>query len=66
MFVVGYLQPIHRGERIPVVLAKDLLGKYFNPEHENQTSADVKISGKTLPYSVVGEFKGSELLDIKI
>ncbi len=52
-------------EKISVILAKDLLGKYFNPEHENQTSADIKISGKTLPHSVVGEFKGSELLDIK-
>jgi isoleucyl-tRNA synthetase len=52
-------------ERISVILAKDLLGKYFNPEHENQTSADIKISVKTLPYSVVGVFKGSELLDVK-
>jgi len=52
-------------EKVSIVLAKDLLSKYFNPEYENQTSADVKISGKTLPYSVVGEFKGSELLDIK-
>lgn len=52
-------------EKISVILAKDLLSKYFNPEHENQTSADIKISGKTLPHSIVGEFKGSELLDIK-
>ena len=52
-------------ERISVILAKDLLSKYFNPEHENQTSADIKISVKTLPYSVVGVFKGSELLDVK-
>ncbi len=52
-------------DRISVILAKDLLGKYFNPEHENQTSADIKISGKTLPYTIKEEFKGADLLDIQ-
>ena len=56
---------VYTEERISVVLAKDLLGKYFNPEFENQTSADVKISLKTLPYTIKGEFKGADLLDIR-
>ncbi len=46
---------------IYVVLAKALLHKYFKAEQENTDFADYKNDGKNLPYTIVSEFKGSQI-----
>ncbi|MGB3007540.1 MAG: isoleucine--tRNA ligase [Chitinophagaceae bacterium] len=46
---------------VNVVLAKPLLGKYFKPENENADLAAYSNDGKNIPYTVLSEFKGSEI-----
>ncbi len=46
---------------VTVVLAKDLLGSYFNPKAEGLALDDYKAGDKLIPYQKVGEFKGPEL-----
>lgn len=48
-------------EPITVVLAKDLLGKWFNPKNADLSLDDYKNDGKNIPYKIVDEFKGSQL-----
>jgi len=52
-------------QRIIVILAKDLLHKYFPKENENLNFDDVDIAKKKIPYQVIAEFKGIKLLDIR-
>ncbi|HMZ94446.1 MAG TPA: isoleucine--tRNA ligase [Chitinophagales bacterium] len=47
-----------------VILAKNLLGKYFSPENENANFSNYQNDGKNLPYSIVNEVKGSDLAGI--
>ena len=46
---------------VNVILAKTLLGKYFNPENENVDFATYRNDGKNIPYKIVLEFKGKEM-----
>lgn len=46
---------------INVILAKDLLGKFFKPENENTGFEEYKEGDKTLPWRILTEFKGSQL-----
>jgi isoleucyl-tRNA synthetase len=46
---------------VNVVLAKDLLGKYFKPEAENTGFEEYKEGEKVLPWRILTEFKGSQL-----
>ncbi|OQP58582.1 isoleucine--tRNA ligase [Niastella populi] len=46
---------------INVILAKDLLGKYFKPENENTGFEEYKEGDKTLPWRILTEFKGAQL-----
>ena len=46
---------------VDIVLAKNLLGKYFKPEHENASFADYKNDGKNIPYTILTEFKGKDI-----
>ncbi|MCF7559757.1 isoleucine--tRNA ligase [Sabulilitoribacter multivorans] len=62
----------YTGKEINVVLAKSLFGKYFDlPSNKEQIdvgswAANELISkGKISNYSILGKFKGEELLDIK-
>jgi len=48
-------------EPITVVLAKELLGKWFNPKNADLSLGDYKNDGKNIPYEIVDEFKGSRL-----
>lgn len=45
-----------------VVLAKDLVGKWFKAENAELSLEDYQEGDKKIPYQVVGEFKGSELV----
>jgi isoleucyl-tRNA synthetase len=46
---------------INVILAKDLLGKYFKPENENTGFEEYKEGDKVLPWRILTEFKGAQL-----
>ncbi|MAY84951.1 MAG: isoleucine--tRNA ligase [Flavobacteriales bacterium] len=48
-------------EPITIVLAKDLLSKWFNPKAAELSLEDYKKDGKNIPYKVVAEFKGKDL-----
>ena len=52
------------GEKITVVLAKDLLSKFFNSDNENLGFENYNIGDKNLPYSIVDELAGEKLVDI--
>ncbi|WP_343305077.1 isoleucine--tRNA ligase [Chitinophaga niabensis] len=49
---------------INVVLAKDLMGKYFKPEGENGDFAAYQPDDKIIPWTVLASFKGSQLENI--
>jgi len=48
-------------EPITVVLAKELLGKWFNTKNADLPLNNYKEDGKNIPYEIVDEFKGSRL-----
>ncbi len=54
----------YTGKHIAVVLAKDLVLKYFSAENENTSFDDYKIGGKQLPYKILFELKGKQLKGI--
>lgn len=47
-----------------VVLAKDLVKKYFKAEGENASFADYKGGDKVIPWKIEAEVKGSQLVGI--
>ena len=50
---------------VSVVLAKELVSKYFKVEAENGDFAAVKAGDKVLPWSITASFTGKELLGIR-
>lgn len=48
-------------KEIQVVLAKDLLGKYFSLEQATLAFEEYKQGDKKIPYEIIKEIKGSEL-----
>ncbi|UFH30252.1 isoleucine--tRNA ligase [Chryseobacterium sp. C-71] len=55
-------------EPINIVLAKALMGKQFGKkfiEGTDEDFANYTSSSKTIPYQILGEFKGSDLVGIK-
>jgi isoleucyl-tRNA synthetase len=50
---------------VSVVLAKELLGKYFSEKNAELKFEDYKEGDKNIPFAVVGEFKGSELEGVR-
>jgi isoleucyl-tRNA synthetase len=50
---------------INVILAKNLLGKYFKPEGENGDFAGYSETVKLLPWKILAGFTGNELADIR-
>lgn len=46
---------------VNVVLAKNLIGKYFKPEGENGDFAGYTAETKLLPWQILAEFKGKQL-----
>ncbi|HEY9046017.1 MAG TPA: isoleucine--tRNA ligase [Ohtaekwangia sp.] len=49
---------------VSVVLAKDLLGKYFSEKNKELKLEDYKPGDKAIPYSIVQEFSGKQLLGV--
>jgi len=52
-------------EPISVVLAKDLIGKYFKAEAKDVSFQDYKAGDKLIPWEIAAEFKGEALLNLR-
>ena len=52
----------YTGEKITVVLAKDLVKNHFNPKAADLQLEDYKPGDKLIPYRIVGEYKGTDLV----
>lgn len=50
---------------VSVILAKDLISKYFKAEAQNIDLKEYKEGDKLIPWQIVHEFKGSELLGLR-
>ncbi|GAB3174329.1 isoleucine--tRNA ligase [Telluribacter humicola] len=50
---------------LSVVMAKQLVGKYFSEKNRDLQLADYKPGDKAIPYEVVQEFAGSQLLGVR-
>lgn len=55
----------YNGEKMTVVLAKSLLHAHFNPKAADIALEDYKPGDKLVPYKVVGEYKGSDLVGMQ-
>jgi isoleucyl-tRNA synthetase len=49
---------------ISVVIAKDLVGKYFSEKNKDLKLEDYKAGDKAIPYSIVQEFSGKEIVGV--
>ncbi len=50
---------------ISVILAKELLGKWFKAENAELSFEDYETGSKKIPYEVIAEFKGTDLVDFR-
>lgn len=50
---------------IGVLLAKDLVGKYFSEKNQGLKLEDYKAGDKLIPFAIVKEFTGKDLLGLK-
>ena len=55
----------YTGEKITVVLAKALLYTHFNKKAEGLSLEDYKPGDKLIPFKVVGEYKGPDLVGME-
>jgi len=53
------------GKQQTVILAKDLVGKYFSEKHTDLKFEDYKPGDKNIPFKIVGHAKGSQLEGIR-
>ncbi|MDR2937868.1 MAG: class I tRNA ligase family protein, partial [Prevotellaceae bacterium] len=60
-YVIAQTYNPYSGEKITVVLAKDLLAKHFNPKAAEIAFEDYKSGDKLIPYKIIGECKGKDL-----
>ncbi|WP_020530964.1 isoleucine--tRNA ligase [Flexithrix dorotheae] len=51
-------------EPVTIILAKDLVGKYFSAKQKEAVFEDYKPGDKVVPYKVLSSFKGKELVGI--
>ena len=55
----------YSGEKMTVVLAKALLNMHFNPKAAEIALEDYKPGDKLVPFKVVGEYKGTDLVGME-
>ena len=55
----------YNGEKITAVLAKPLLYAHFNKKTEGMALEDYKPGDKLIPFKVVGEYKGTDLVGME-
>ncbi len=51
----------YTADPITVIVAKDLLGKYFSAKNAELKMSEYSGDGKNIPFEIVGELKGSDL-----
>lgn len=52
-------------QAIKVILAKDLMGKYFPAKNAELSLADYKAGDKAIPFKILAEFKGKDFEGIR-
>src|SRR5690606_30336206 len=55
----------YTGLPVSVILAKNLVNKYFKAEAENASFQDYKLGDKLIPWQCVAEFKGEEMIGLR-
>lgn len=55
----------YTGAPISVVLAKDLVGKFFSEKAKDLKLADYKSGDKLIPFEISGEFSGKDLCETR-
>lgn len=55
----------YTGIPVVLVLAKNLIGKYFKAEAENADFSAYKEGDKVIPWKIVAEFKGADLAECR-
>ena len=55
----------YNGDKVTVVLAKPLLYAHFNKKAEGMALEDYKPGDKLIPFKVVGEYKGTDLVGME-
>lgn len=55
----------YTGEPITAVLAKSLISAYFKKEGEEKALEDYQKGDKTIPYRIVGEWQGTDLVGMQ-
>jgi isoleucyl-tRNA synthetase len=55
----------YSGKNTYVILAQNLVSKYFDPKGLEADFSSYKLGDKLVPYRVVGNFKGKDLVGIK-
>jgi len=55
----------YTGKAVSVVLAKDLVGKYFSEKAKALSLTDYKQGDKLIPFEIAQEFSGEEILEIR-
>ncbi|MCF8224106.1 MAG: isoleucine--tRNA ligase [Bacteroidales bacterium] len=55
----------YTGDAVTIVMAKDLIASMFNPEGAEMEMDDYNKGDKKIPYRILDEFPGSEMVDIK-
>ncbi len=55
----------YSGEPVSVIMARALVGAYFTPAGENADLAGYNSGDKVIPYQIVGEWKGKELVGME-
>ena len=56
---------MYTGSPITVVMAKARIGAYFNPQGENMDLATYKQGDRIIPYQIVGNYSGAELVGMR-
>ncbi|NLJ06748.1 MAG: isoleucine--tRNA ligase, partial [Sphingobacteriales bacterium] len=54
----------YSGQPITVILAKELIYRYFNEKNENTDFEEYKAGDKNIPFKILGEYQGNELAGI--
>ncbi len=55
----------YTGQPISVVLARDLVGKYFSEKAKDLSLEDYQKGDKHIPFEIAGEWTGKDLLEIR-
>ena len=55
----------YNGQPVTLVLAKALLAAHFNPAGAEMALEDYKAGDKVVPYKVIAEYKGSDLVGMR-